>query len=48
MNSHYKIDIQYSSDEEKRLLEPSIDKELEIIKAKLEAIDSANILTITK
>ena len=46
--TRYIIDITYSSDEEKRILEPSIDKELVIIQSKLKAIEPDNILTITK
>ena len=47
LNSHYKIDILYSSDNDKRELEPYLDKAIHDFATSLKTLNAGE-LTITK
>lgn len=47
MNSHYKIDIQYSSDDDKREFEPYLDKAIQDFAKSLKTLNAGE-LTMTK
>lgn len=48
MQTTYKIQITYASDDLKREIEPHIDKQIQDMKYALQAIDKDNNITIDK